>query len=216
MSDASFLLSHYERTIASYGEAGYAITSFEGFIADPRNLHLVLRHDCDHSLTLAVRMAALESKLGCTSTYFVRLHATGYNPFTLEGLHQLDAIQSFGHEVGLHLETGLGTALGRTEHEMTTRQLKAFRALIGTDQFGVSNHEPARTGGLAIAQSLVDDGKVAYHAYEDRFIRGMKYLSDSGGRWREGCFSEWIGQAMQLQVLVHPYWWYGKLPQENY
>jgi hypothetical protein len=44
----------------------------------------------------------------------------------------------------------------------------------------------------------------------------MKYLSESGGRWRESCFHNWINQVDRLQVLVHPFWWYDKVPQENY
>ena len=53
-------------------------------------------------------------------------------------------------------------------------------------------------------------------SYENRFFKDIKYLSDSGGRWREGHFNEWVNVENKLQVLTHPWWWFKKYPQENY
>ncbi len=56
-----------------------------------------------------------------------------------------------------------------------------------------------------------------YHAYEERFMNpSMKYLSDSSGRWREGHFGSWVGREPLMHVLTHPFWWYERVPAENY
>lgn len=216
LTQCSFLLSHYAETLLEYRTAGYQISSFRHFLDTPGDRHLILRHDCDHSLALALRMARLEASLEISATYFVRLHSTGYNPFSLESLLAIADFRKAGHEVGLHLETGLAEAIEAPGDQFLQGQLDAFALLSSRDKLGISNHEPARSGGIAVAQKLLQDSKVAYHAYEDRFIKSVKYLSDSGGRWREGCFCEWIGRESRLQVLTHPYWWFDQLPQENY
>ena len=45
----------------------------------------------------------------------------------------------------------------------------------------------------------------------------MKYISDSGARWREGDMFEWLQKnTPKLYVLTHPVWWYDKTTLENY
>lgn len=43
----------------------------------------------------------------------------------------------------------------------------------------------------------------------------LRPRSDSSAQWREGHFFEWIDKVDQLQVLVHPIWWFKDSPQEN-
>jgi hypothetical protein len=68
---------------------------------------VALRHDMDHDVENAVRMARWEAEHGWTSTYYV-LHTDWYwgdggparpSPFVLRGL---DEIASLGHEIGVH------------------------------------------------------------------------------------------------------------------
>jgi len=214
-----FSFSSYSATLKAYQAAGYAVTSFERYLGDARPLHLVLRHDIDNDIQQAVRIARLDAEAGCTSSFFLRVHARGYNLLSLPSLSCIREMEELGHEVQLHLEGGLNEVLGGDPVDWAERQRQVFENALGRPLGGFSVHEPSRMGGVAAADALLDrwSDTVRYHAYEARFTAPtMKYLSDSSGRWREGHFAGWIGKEARLQVLTHPFWWFEKVPAENY
>jgi len=214
-----FSLACYADTLRAYRADGYAVTSFRDYLAEPHAKHMVLRHDIDNDIQQAIRVARVDAESGCTSTFFLRVHARGYNLLSLPSLVCIQEMESLGHEVGLHLEGGLPEVVGGTDTDWADRQRAVFEAAVGRPLGGFSAHEPARMGGIDFADELLRrwSDTVAYHAYETRFTTpSMKYLSDSSGRWREGHFAEWVGKEPLMQVLTHPFWWYEKIPAENY
>lgn len=219
ITSADFSLRSYKETLVAYRNAGYAVTSFDSYLSNPMQKHMILRHDIDNSIEQALRVARVDAEAGCSSTFFLRVHARGYNLLSLPSLQIIAEMESLGHEVQLHLEAGLGDWLGGDNLEWADRQRAVFEAAVNRPLGGFSSHEPARMGGIDFANSLLDywGDTVKYHAYEDRFFNpAMKYLSDSSGNWREGHFSEWVGKEPLMQVLTHPFWWFEKVPAENY
>lgn len=214
-----YSLRSYADTLRAYREAGYAVTSFERYLAEPRERHMILRHDIDNTIEQAARVARIDAEAGCTATFFLRVHAQGYNLLSLPSLRIVQEMEQLGHEVQLHLEGGVCGWLGGDDLEWADRQRAVFEAAVGRPLGGFSSHEPARMGGMEFANGLLErwGDSVAYHAYETRFMMpDMKYLSDSSGRWREGHFGLWVGREPLMQVLTHPFWWFEKVPAENY
>lgn len=214
-----YSLKSYSDTLRAYLDAEYKVTSFQGYLESPTKRHMVLRHDIDNTIEQALRVARVDAEAGCTSTFFLRVHAQGYNLLSLPSLRIIQEMESLGHEVQLHLEGGLNEWLGGSNLDWADRQRSAFEAALGRSLGGFSSHEPARMGGVEFANSLLEhwSDSVTYHAYEERFMMpNMKYLSDSSGRWREGHFGEWVGKEPLMQVLTHPFWWFEKAPAENY
>lgn len=214
-----YSLRSYRDALDAYKASGYEVTSFRTYLDQPAQRHLVLRHDIDNSIEQAVRVARIDAEAGCSSTFFLRVHAQGYNLLSLPSLRIVQEMEELGHEVQLHLEGGLRDWLGGTNLEWAERQRAAFEAAVGRPLGGFSSHEPARMGGMEFADELLEhwSGTVEYHAYETRFqMPTMKYLSDSSGRWREGHFGMWVGKEPLMQVLTHPIWWFEKAPAENY
>lgn len=212
-----YSLGSYAQTLDAYREAGYTVSSFERFLQGAAPKHLILRHDIDNSIEAATRVAHIDADRGCTSTFFLRVHAHGYNPLCLDSLRFMQEIESLGHEVQLHLEGGMHTWLGGDELGWAERQRTVFEAAVGRPIRGFSVHEPARMGGLGFANMLLERWGLDYHSYEDRFMYPqMKYLSDSSGRWREGHFGLWVDKEPLLHVLTHPFWWFERIPAENY
>lgn len=212
-----YSLKSYEDALYAYRDAGYTVSSFERYLASPQAQHLILRHDIDNSIEQAMRVARIDAKAGCTSTFFLRVHAQGYNLLSLPSLRIVQEMEGLGHEVQLHLEGGLSDWLGGGDAEWADRQRAAFEAAVGRPITGFSSHEPARMGGMEFANLLLERWRVDYHAYEERFMMPhMKYLSDSSGRWREGHFGMWVGKEPLMQVLTHPFWWFERVPAENY
>ncbi len=217
LEPASFTHSHYLRTLQAYISAGYQIVSFREYLEKkPNGKVLVLRHDIDLDLEVAHRMALLDHQAGARSTWFIRLHSRGYSPLNLDNVKILKALKKMGHEVALHYEPTFALAIGEDVYEYADRQKAIFEAIIGEPIVGLAPHEPARAGYPNLIDNLVDRWGLKYHAYDARFTKEMKYISDSSARWREGCFSTWINKVERLQVLVHPFWWYSEIPQETY
>ena len=64
---------------------------------------------------------------------------------------------------------------------------------------------------------LINDFSLKYESYFPEFTEDMKYISDSGARWREGCMCNWIkNNEKKLYINTHPFWWYKDTPLENY
>lgn len=214
-----YSLDGYAATLAAYKTAGYSVTSFAEYLENPAAQHLILRHDIDNSLEQAMRVAHIDAENGCSSTFFLRIHARGYNLLELPSLLRIRELTQLGHEVQLHLEGGIHDWIGGSPLDSANQQRRIFEEAVGRKLGGFSSHEPARMGGIDFANSLLTEwsDSVRYHAYEARFMSpNMKYLSDSSGRWREGHFGLWIGKEPLLQVLTHPIWWYERVPAENY
>jgi hypothetical protein len=79
---------------------GYAVVSLETWLADPgaaRSPVLILRHDVDQYPASALRMAAIEARLGIRSTWYFRWRTAD--------AHVVGAIREAGNEVGLHYES---------------------------------------------------------------------------------------------------------------
>lgn len=214
-----FSFADYTRTLRAFKSDGYAVTGFSGYLGSPQAKNVVLRHDCDNSVEQALRIARLDAQENCTSSFFVRVHAIGYNLMSLPTLRALREIEDLGHDIGLHLEGGLNEVLGGDKFAWADRQRAVFEAAVDRRLTGFSLHEPARMGGIEFANELLErwSETVTHHAYEERFTTPtMKYLSDSSGTWREGHFGLWIGREARFQVLTHPIWWFEQVPAENY
>jgi len=217
LSNPSFTLDHYRETLSRYLDAGYFVGGFRDFLdRKPQGKYMILRHDIDSSLDCALKIAEIEHEHEINSSFFIRVHATGYNPFSLHNYRIIKRLLEMGHEIGLHLEPSLPGVLGEDPFVFCDRQKASLEATIGSPIIGISTHEPVRMGDPELVNKLAERWNLRYHAYEGRFFHDIKYISDSGARWREGCFSTWIDKVDQIQVLVHPFWWFSEISQENY
>ncbi len=215
--EPSFTHEHYESTLMEYLDAGYFVGGFREILQNPdKEKLMILRHDIDTSLDMAFNIAEIDHRCGIKSSFFIRVHATGYNPFTLSNYRLLKRMMQMGHEVGLHVEPSIPDVLQEDPLQFCDRQKASLEAAIGRPIIGMSTHEPVRMGDPELIEKLVDRWGLEYHAYEKRFFEDIKYISDSGARWREGCFSTWVDKVDKIQVLTHPFWWFKEISQENY
>jgi hypothetical protein len=98
---------------------------------------------------------------------------------------------------------------------MVHREKAIIEAIIDHKVTSAAAHLPAKSGHTVTEGNLASFG-LRYEAYTPRFIEGFKYLSDSNGRWREGCLCNHLGRHDRFCVLIHPFWWFDKSPVENY
>jgi hypothetical protein len=197
-----FSFSGYREMVSALIAGGYEIKDFAA--VDPRQRHLVLRHDIDQCLHAAARLAALETEAGWRSSYFVLLRSEMYNPFSPAGLQALMDIVAGGHQIGLHLDASIYSDDMPALEATAGRECAILEAITGQKISMISFHRPAPF--LMPCDNLFAGRG---NTYESRFFNDIGYCSDSRGGWHHG--PPWkhaaLGEGTALQLLTHAIWW---------
>lgn len=199
----TFSLDLYERTLHQAKELGYAfpLVSECAGGAPRQGRVLLLRHDIDVSPHNALQMARLESRVGVRSSYFVLVHSPYYNAAAPDVCDALCRIRDLGFEIGLHYEVDFYGRIGRNVVEGILDDARYLGRLLDIDVRSISQHKPA-SGPVVreLGRHLVD-------AYDERPMHGLRYVSDSGFRWRDESLTELVGVEDRLHALIHPTTW---------
>ena len=213
MSDVDagdFSLDAYRRLLAELTGRGYRIVGFDA--VDGPSRHLVLRHDVDVSLALAVELAEVEHALGYAAHYFVLVTSEQYNPATQAGRLALARIDALGHRIGLHFDAALECVEGLEAR--AAAEARYLSALTGAPVSMLSFHRPA-------AAWLNNPARLAGlpHTYQPKYFSDIGYCSDSRGGWWRGAplDHDAVKTGTALQLLTHPAWWVdsGRSPTER-
>lgn len=216
--DCNFTLEHYMEILQLAKKNGYEVRRL---IDVARRGHddakvITMRHDIDFNFVNPFRLGKLEHENGFSSTFFVRMHADSYNTLSYRNLKILNELSSMGHEIGLHFENMFSGG----EKIRMIKLLKETLEKCGNIKIsGMAPHDSNRGGEMhtALTKEELHECGMVYDAISDIFTKGMKYISDSAGRWREGCACNFIREnTPKLCVLTHPIWWFDKTPAENY
>jgi len=197
-----FSLAGYQSLIGELIARGYQVRGYDD--AEPKQLHVILRHDLDMSLQAALPIAEIEHQLGLKGHYFVLMRTEMYNPCSARAAQAIGHLQRLGHEIGLHLDASLyGNEESAVEAGAQAESV-ILEQIAGAPVRFISFHRPAkaligRAGALAGRQ----------HAYEPRFFSEMGYCSDSRGAWHYGHPLDHpaLRDRRALQLLTHPIWW---------
>lgn len=189
---------HFAETIKLYQKEGYLIGGFGKIdkLWDSER-SVIMRHDIDFSLKSALSLAGLEDILGISATYFISIHRPHYSPLTSETRKTVHALLDHGHEIGLHYEP---------EFDDLQAEIDMLEHYLDCDIVAIARHNPF---GNKIDVDKSNKPSNVIDAYGDGLMKDFKYLSDSSGIWREGCFCGWCKhpEKSKLQVLIHPEWW---------
>jgi len=204
-------------------QAGYQIVSLEWFLAeanDTEQSYLILRHDVDQCPRSALRMLALERRLGLTATWYFRWR-TARSPV-------IAAVRDAGGEVGLHYETLTRMVQARGEDATVTpellaqargelrRELIAFEVLFGPASSACAHgdtHVPHVTNLALLEGQKLGDYGLRFDA--NLSLRGRPlglWLTDrsaADGGWRDGLSALEVldDRTSPLLLLTHPNNW---------
>jgi hypothetical protein len=181
--NCGFTLTHYKECIELARDSGYTIIPVKDF--DKQKKVILLRHDIDFSLEYAYELANFEYDLGINSSYYVYLHSPTYNALSPKSMGMIKAMKGMGHEIGLHYDSRYD--LGYSEKDI-------IPTIIKDDVKSMTQHFPAATLPMY------------YQDIIDPITLKIKYISDSGRNWREGCMCNHIGKG-NLHINTHAEWW---------
>lgn len=185
-----FTFANLHRYYAAALDNGYRVITCEqwarGVRPESGQKVLVNRVDIDVAPKKARRLASIYEDLGIPATFFVRLHANEYNPFSFEHYRCLRALADAGHEIGLHSEIVDQAAIWREPADVCLRRdLSVLSTMLDATIHGVASH-----GGMTGLNNL-DFWKgrnpaelgLLYEAYDETEQFGLFnrsfYISDS-------------------------------------
>jgi hypothetical protein len=211
----NFSFKHYRECLEKAKKLGFRFFLFRELEKSKEAERVVfMRHDVDKSVKNALKFAEIEKETGVKATYFIRVHAP-YNPFSLENYVILKKIIKLGHEIALHYSPDFRLIAQEGMLALFKREKAVLESITGEKVLGISTHEPGNTP-IEINDSMLEKLGLHYHAYSPKFVKEMRYISESSGRWREGCMCASFEKEKKLVILVHPCWWFEKTPLENY
>ena len=209
----NFSLKNYTRCLEHSLMLGYRFHTLKDAFENKDNAkkNIILRHDVDTQLDIAVTMSNIEKNLNIKATYFIRLHSHGYNFLCLKDIIKIKQLINNGHEIGLHYESDFYLLNSKDVNESVKIASNIIEYFCNIKIKTICPHEPTRTNSFLLK------GVNYNQAYDKKLFKKYKYISDSSCRWRDGSFYENIQEGHKnLYILTHPYWWYNNSPIENY
>lgn len=198
-----FSLDGYRGLLSTFKDTGYSFCKFEEIEACLAEEYpfVVLRHDIDLSLRLAVEIARLEYEQDIHATYFVLLRSPFYNILSRSNVVIMQQIYQYGHQIATHLDLALydnDCVKALKEVEI----LSQYFPFINTELISLHSSYDLDQVPVELFQQLDN-------VYGPAVRRKMAYISDSTGRWRYGhpLNSVAFKTRQPIQLLTHPIWW---------
>jgi hypothetical protein len=232
-SDFRFTFAGLERQYRAALDLGYEFLTCHDYVLRKHALPaltVVNRVDIDVSVRKAERLLAIFDRLRIKASFFVRLHAAEYNPFSFENYRILKAIRDSGHEIGYHSEVIDQSVIWHEDAaECFKRDIEVLNRMLGITVRGIASH-----GGMTALNNLdfwrdrsTADFGLEYEAYDKTDAFGLFdssfYISDSEWtRWKcydrgklcDGDRRSFEEQARikrpLLYLLIHPETYYDR------
>lgn len=211
--NCSFKFQHYAEILDEAIRLGYEITSFKRYNEDAAKA-IILRHDVDFTTDGIRDFAEIEHQAGVSATYFIRTHAREYNIFDHRNYLLFIDILNMGHELGFHFECiDFVELAGMSEELMFRKGKRVLEEIFDIEIISVSQHVDLCFYSHSNFHYFFEihrkqDFSVINYALEPRFVKDMKYLSDSNSVWKEGCPCRQMRKYNKLQILTHADWWF--------
>jgi hypothetical protein len=203
MTKIDFTFSYLEEQLNTLIKAGYKFANCEQYIelkkcaSIPSKL-VVLRVDVDLSVKKAEKLLNIFNSLAIKATFFLRLHAPEYNPFSFENYRIIKNMILTGHEIGYHSEiVDQAYIWSEDAKDCLIRDISIINQMFCININGVASH-----GGMTGLNNLdfwnsykPKDFGLLYEGYdreeEYNIFADSFYISDSEWvRWK--CYNKGI------------------------
>lgn len=189
MNKYKFTWGNLKEEYSELIKSGYKIITCEKFVELKSTLGdktVVNRIDIDFSVKKVTYLLDIFDELNIKGTFFIRLHAPEYNPFSFENYRVIKRLLASGHELGYHSEIIDQSKIWDEDPEdCLIRDLKVLSSMFNYEVKSVASH-----GGMTGFNNLdfwIDkkpkdygllyegyDKEVEYNLFQEAF-----YISDS-------------------------------------
>ncbi len=202
----SYSKDAYRSLIKCAQRQGYA---FRGFLEDysANDRCILLRHDVDFSLRMAVELAEINRSLGVSATFCILLRSHVYNPLSAWSIDEVKKLCDYGQHLALHYSAPAHLPASDGElAKLIVSDFEMLRSSVPDLLPAFAWHDPTAEL-IKRGQTLEVPGLV--NLYSARFIKDMAYVADSNMRHSVAELSGLLerGQHAQLHLLVHPLIW---------
>lgn len=167
---------------------------------------LILRHDVEFSVPIALEMAKTEHDLGIRATYFIQLHGDFYNALEGKTFKQIREIEALGHQLALHFDAHFWEISREDQLDSCLKKDKeTFEKYFFTEPKVFSFHN-----NNSFTLSCNKDSYAGMiNVYSSIFTKEYGYCADSTGYWRYEVLEDRLREAKDqvLQVLIHDGMW---------
>lgn len=193
-----FSLRHYREIINTFLQKHKFIFFHEAQKSSRQ--FVILRHDVDYSLKLALKMAQIDKTLGIKATFFILISCPYYNIFARETYQTVKKILILGHQIGFHYDGEVIEKYGLNPQAFLQETISYLEKIFSTKIIVISQHNPGKAKKIIVPSNYLN-------AYSAQFTGKIKYLSDSCQKWYEGCLCQLAPRYPRIQILIHPYLW---------
>jgi len=185
MSTFHFTFDSLKQQFQAALNAGYEFITCEQYYHQksknvPFNKLIIHRVDIDLSVKKAEILANIFNELEIKASFFIRLHAPEYNPFSFENYRIIKFLLNSGHEIGYHSEIVDQAAIWDEKAEDNlSRDIDIINRMFQIQVKGVASH-----GGMTGLNNLnfwkknnAADFGLLYEAYD--WFKETFYISDS-------------------------------------
>lgn len=202
-------LDSYRALLERAGKVGYRFASFAEFPVDQPadGPSILLRHDVDYSLELALEQARANRAGNVLGTFFVQLRSPVYNLLEEKNLDCLREIASLGQHLGVHFRYPPEGASAEDLRAAVAIDLDICQQATGCNfERVVAWHNPL--AHLVGAPNPFPEATFLSVYSPPFFVQGQ-YFSDSNLRNMPEDFLRIIGDSQVdfLQLLFHPLYW---------
>jgi len=197
LNSDDFSFSSLEQQLSKALSFGYKFLTCHDYFLDQVSkidLTIVNRVDVDFSLRRAEILAEIFKKIGIRGTFFIRMHAPEYNPFSFDGFRIIKKIIENGNEIGLHTEVIDQSRIWNIPaSEALRKDIDIFQKMFDVKLQGCACH-----GGITgnnnldfFGENEVESFGLKYEAYgkigRQNLFENSLYVSDSEWhKWK--CF----------------------------
>ncbi len=133
------LLGDYEKFVNAFLDKNYLFISYDEL--DLKNdKQVILRHDVDVSIDLALKMAILENNSNVKATYFFLLSNLSYNLLADENIKKVKKIRELGHNISLHFDL----SIYKNPRKSFIKEKKIFEDVFDENINIISIHQPTK------------------------------------------------------------------------
>ena len=193
-SEMDFTLSAYKQLISTLQAQSFIFQTFEGFIQNPKEKVLILRHDVDRLPGNSLKTARMENETGVKASYYFRIVKESYDEDIIKQIAEM------GHEIAYHYED-LSLCNGNFELAILNFELnlEKLRKIYPVKTICMHGSPLSRYDNRLLWEKYdYRDFDIIGEPYFDIDFSEVFYLSDTGRSWNNSKVS--VRDKVRCQV----------------